>query len=357
NDVQAVLATDKVRFHGQEVAFVVADDHYSARDALELIDVDYEMLDPVVDVRTALSPEAPVIRTDLDGKTDNHCFDWETGDAAATDAVFAKADVVTRQEIVYPRVHPAPMETCGAVADYDRISGKLTLWCTTQAPHAHRTLYAQLLGLPEHRIRVISPDIGGGFGNKVPIYPGYVGAIVASRLLGRPVKWTEDRYENLISTAFARDYVMTGEIAATRDGRILGVRASVLADHGAFNAVAVPSRYPAGFFGVFTGSYDIEAAHCQVRAVYTNKAPGGVAYACSFRITEAVYLIERLVDCLADELGMDPVALRRRNLLRPEQFPYRTRTGWTYDSGNYTATLDEALRLADYDGLRREQAE
>ncbi len=171
NDVQAVLATDKVRFHGQEVAFVVAEDHYAARDALELIDVDYDILDPVVDVRTALSPDVPVIRTDLEGKTDNHCFDWEAGDAAATDAVFAKADVIARQEIVYPRVHPAPMETCGAVADYNRVTGKLTLWSTSQAPHAHRTLYALVAGLPEHKIQVISPDIGGGFGNKVPIYP------------------------------------------------------------------------------------------------------------------------------------------------------------------------------------------
>src|ERR1700692_3191292 len=169
NDVQAGLATDKVRFQGQEVAFVVAEDRYSARDALELIDVEYDPLDPVVDVRTALDPSAAVIRTALEGKTDNHCFDWETGDAAATEAVFAKADVIVKQEIVYPRVHPAPMETCGAVADLDPVTGKLTLWSTSQAPHAHRTLYALVAGLPEHKIRVISPDIGGGFGNKVQI--------------------------------------------------------------------------------------------------------------------------------------------------------------------------------------------
>ena len=155
NDVQAVLATDKVRFQGQEVAFVVAEDRYSARDAIELIDVEYEWLTPVVDVRTALAEGAPVIRTDLEGKTDNHVFDWETGDADATDAVFADADVVVSEEIVYPRVHPAPMETCGAVADMERVSGKLTLWTTSQAPHAHRTLYALVAGLPEHKIRVI----------------------------------------------------------------------------------------------------------------------------------------------------------------------------------------------------------
>jgi carbon-monoxide dehydrogenase large subunit len=356
-DVQAVLATDKVRFQGQEVAFVVAEDRYAARDALELIDVEYDLLDPVMDARKALDPDAPVIRTDLEGKADNHCFDWETGDQEATEAVFARADVVVTQDIVYPRVHPAPMETCGAVADYDRIDGKLTLWSTTQAPHAHRTLYAIVAGLPEHKIRVISPDIGGGFGGKVPIYPGYVCAIVASIVTGKPVKWMEDRSENLTSTGFARDYIMRGEIAATREGRILAVRTHVLADHGAFNGTATPVKYPAGFFGVFTGSYDLEAAFCSMTAVYTNKAPGGVAYACSFRITEAVYLIERMVDVLAYDLKMDPVELRLKNLLKPEQFPYRTMTGWVYDSGNYEPTLREAMRIAGYDELRREQAE
>ncbi len=354
-DVQAVLATDKVRFQGQEVAFVVAEDRYAARDALELIAVEYEQLPAVVDVRTALDRSAPVIRDDVEGKTDNHCFDWETGDKAATDAAFARADVAVSQEMVYPRVHPAPLETCGAVADYDAVDGTLTVWSTTQAPHAHRTLFAIVAGLPEHKIRVISPDIGGGFGNKVPIYPGYICAIVGSLLTGKPVKWTEDRSENLTSTAFARDYIMHGEIAATRDGKILAIRTNVLADHGAFNGVAAPTKYPAGFFGVFTGSYDIEAAHCAMTAVYTNKAPGGVAYSCSFRITEAVYLVERLVDCLAYELKMDPVELRLRNLIRPEQFPYTTKTGWVYDSGNYEPTLRAALRIADYEALRREQ--
>lgn len=355
-DVQPVLATDKVRFQGQEVAFVVAEDRYAARDALELIEVEYEPLPAVVDVRTALDASRPVIRDDVAGRTDNHCFDWETGDRAATDAVFARADVVVCQEMVYPRVHPAPLETCGAVADYDAVDGMLTMWSTTQAPHAHRTLYSIVAGLPEHKIRVISPDIGGGFGSKVPIYPGYTCAIVGAMLTGRPVKWTEDRTENLTSTAFARDYIMRGQIAASADGKILAIRTDVLADHGAFNNVAAPSKYPAGLFGVFTGSYDIEAAHCTMTAVYTNKAPGGVAYSCSFRVTEAVYLVERLVDCLAHELSMDPVDLRLKNLIKPDQFPYQTKTGWVYDSGNYEPTLREAMRIADYDALRREQA-
>ncbi|GAA2523838.1 aerobic carbon-monoxide dehydrogenase large subunit [Winogradskya humida] len=356
-DVQAVLATDKVRFQGQEVAFVVATDRYAARDALELIDVEYDVLDPVIDVRQALAEGAPLIRDDLDGKTDNHCFDWETGDADATAAVFAKADVVVSQDLVYPRVHPAPMETCGSVADFDPVEGRLKLWSTTQAPHAHRTLYAMVAGIPEHKIQVISPDLGGGFGNKVPIYPGYVCSIVGSIVTGKPVKWMEDRSENLISTGFARDYIMRGEIAATRDGKILAIRTNVLADHGAFNGTAAPVKYPAGFFGVFTGSYDIEAAYCSMTAVYTNKAPGGVAYACSFRITEAVYLVERIVDCLAYELDMDPAALRLKNFIQPDQFPYMSKTGWEYDSGDYEPTMRLAMELAGYDELRKEQAE
>jgi len=355
HDRLAVLATDKVRFQGQEVAFVVAEDRYSARDALELIDVEYEPLTPLVDARRALDPGAPVIRDDIEGKTDNHIFDWEAGDKAATDAVFAKADVVVTQDILYPRVHPAPMETCGQVADMDKVTGKLTIWCTTQAPHAHRTLYALVAGLPEHKIRVISPDIGGGFGNKVGIYPGYVLTVVGSIVTGRPVKWMEDRSENLMSTSFARDYHMRGEICATRDGKITGLRVRVLADHGAFNNTAQPTRFPAGFFHIFTGSYDLEAAHCEVTGVYTNKAPGGVAYACSFRVTEAAYLVERIVDCLADELGMDPAELRLKNLLRPEQFPYTCKTGWVYDSGDYPRALRLAMDIAGYDQLRAEQ--
>ncbi|MFD8213578.1 aerobic carbon-monoxide dehydrogenase large subunit [Streptomyces sp. NPDC059697] len=356
-DTQAVLATDKVRFQGQEVAFVVAEDRYAARDALELIDVEYEPLPPVVDARRALDPDAPVIRDDKEHQSDNHIFDWSAGDKERTDEVFAAADVVVEQDMLYPRVHPAPLETCGTVADMDAITGKLTVWSTTQAPHAHRTIYAMVAGIPEHKIRIISPDIGGGFGNKVGIYPGYVCAVVGSIVTGKPVKWVEDRSENLMSTSFARDYHMHGEIAATKDGKILGLRVHVIADHGAFNATAQPTQFPAGFFGVFTGSYDLAAAHCTVTGVYTDKAPGGVAYACSFRVTEAVYLVERMVDVLADRLGTDPAALRMRNLLRPGQFPYKTQTGWEYDSGDYPRALRLAMDIAHYEDLRREQAE
>src|SRR3954468_7971199 len=356
-DTQAVLATDKVRFQGQEVAFVVAEDRYSARDALELIEVEYEELPAVVNARKALDADAPVIRADLEGKADNHIFDWEAGDKAKTDAVFDRADVVVKRDVMFQRVHPAPLETCGSVADYRASDGQLTLWTTTQAPHAHRTVYALVAGLPEHKIRVISPDLGGGFGNKVPIYPGYVCSIVASIVTGKPVKWMEDRSENLVSTGFARDYIMHGEIAATDDGRITGLRIDVLADHGAFNATAQPTKYPAGFFHIFTGSYDLEAAHCKVTGVYSNKGPGGVACACSFRVAEAVYLVERMVDRLAGELDADPAELRLKNFIRPEQFPYENKTGWTYDSGEYETAMRKALEMAGYDELRREQAE
>lgn len=356
-DVQAVLVTDKVRFQGQEVAFVVAEDRYAARDALELIEVEYDVLPAVTDARRALDPDAPVVRDEIEGRTDNHIFDWEAGDAAETDAVFASADVIVSQELVYPRSHPAPMETCGAVADFEPIDGTLTLYETSQAPHAHRTLFAIVAGIPEHKIRIVSPDIGGGFGNKVGIYPGYVLAVVGSIVTGKPVKWVEDRSENLMSTSFARDYIMQGEIAATKEGKILAVRTNVLADHGAFNATAQPTKYPAGFFHIFTGSYDLQAAHCTVKGVYTNKAPGGVAYACSFRVTEAVYLVERLVDMLAHQLEMDPAELRLKNFIKPEQFPYRNKTGWEYDSGNYERAMRLSMEIAGYDELRREQKE
>jgi aerobic carbon-monoxide dehydrogenase large subunit len=354
-DTQAVLATDKVRFQGQEVAFVVAEDRYAARDALELIDVEYEPLPAVIDARTALDPGAPIIRDDKDNQADNHIFDWEAGDRERTDDVFATADVVVAQDILYPRVHPAPLETCGTVAYLDPVTGKVTVWSTTQAPHAHRTVYAMVAGLPEHKIRIISPDIGGGFGNKVGIYPGYVCALVGSIVTGKPVKWVEDRSENLMSTSFARDYHMHGEIASTSEGKILGLRVKVIADHGAFNGTAQPTNYPAGFFHVFTGSYDLRAAHCAVTGVYTNKAPGGVAYACSFRVTEAAYLVERMVDLLAYELDVDPAELRMRNLLRPEQFPYLCPTGWEYDSGDYPKALTLAMDIAGYQALRAEQ--
>ncbi|MWV40721.1 aerobic carbon-monoxide dehydrogenase large subunit [Natrialba sp. INN-245] len=355
DDTQDVLVNDKVKFQSQEVAAVIAEDRYVAKDGAEKVDVTYDVLDPVVDAEDALAEDAPLIREDIEDKEDNHIFDWETGDEEATAQAFEEADVTVEEEMLYQRLHPAPIETCGAVGDYDPGKDKLTVHMTSQAPHIHRTLFAQVSGIPEHKIRIVSPDVGGGFGNKVPIYPGYVVAAAASYVLERPVKWVEERSENIQTTGFARDYDMTGEIAATEDGEILAVRTDVLANHGAYNAAAQPSKFPAGFFNIFTGSYDIDAAYASLSAAYTNTAPGGIAYRCSFRVTEAVYLIERMVKVLADELEVDPTEIRRKNFIQPEQFPYESPTGWNYDSGDYESALDLALEMAEYDDYREEQ--
>ena len=355
-DTQAVLATDKVRMQGQEVACVVAEDPYTAHDALELIEVDYDPLPVVTTPQQALAEGAPIIRDDKEGQVDNRIYHWEAGDKAATDAAFARADRVVRLSTHYPRCHPAPLECCGCVADVNPATGKATIYLTSQAPHVHRTVFALVTGLPEQNIQIISPDVGGGFGNKVPVYPGYVVATAASLLLGRPVKWVEDRTGNLISTGFARDYHMEGELALTADGRMLGLRVRLLSDQGYAYADAQPSKFKAGLFHIVTGSYDIPAAHVVAEGAYTNKAPGGVAYRCSFRVTEASYLIERLVQTAAYELGIDPAELRRRNFIRPEQFPYTSATGFVYDSGNYQRALDLALEKLGYQELRAEQA-
>jgi len=355
DDTQDVLVNDKVKFQSQEVAAVIAEDRYAAKDGAEKVEVEYDVLDPVVDAEEALADDAPLVRDELDDQEDNHIFDWETGDEEATNQVFEDAEVTVEEDMLYQRLHPAPIETCGAVADWDPGDDKMTVHMTSQAPHAHRTLFSQVSGIPEHKVRIVSPDVGGGFGNKVPIYPGYVVAAAASYVLEQPVKWVEERSENIQTTGFARDYDMTGELAATEDGVIEGVKVDVLANHGAYNAAAQPSKFPAGFFNIFTGSYDIEAAHGSLTGVYTNTAPGGVAYRCSFRVTEAVYLIERMVKVLADELDMDPAEVRRKNFIPSDAFPYESATGWNYDSGDYEKALDKALEMADYDHYREEQ--
>ena len=358
NDVQAVLATDKVRFQHQEVAFVVAEDRYAARDALELIDVEYDVLEPVVNARKALDPDAPVIRDDLEGKKDNHVFDWETGDAAATEAVFAKADVVVTQDIVYPRVHPAPMETCGCVADYDRIDGKLTLWTTSQAPHAHRTLYAIVAGLPEHKIRVISPDIGGGFGNKVPIYPGYVHAIVglaahrqAGQVDGGPLG--EPRQHRLRPRLHhARRDRGDPRGQDPRHPHERSRRSRRVQRHG--GAGEVPGRL--------------------LRSVHRQLRPRSGVLQDDRRLHEqgAGWRGVRLL--VPDHRGRLPRrAHRRLPGLRTRHGPHRTapartssgpsssrtrqQTGWVYDSGNYEPAMRKAMEMAGYAELRREQAE
>src|SRR6202047_1493533 len=363
-DVAAVRAEEKVLYQNQEVAFVIAEDRYVAADAADLVEVEYEALPVVIDPFKAMAADAPLLREDLQGKTKgahgkrkhyNHIFNWEIGDKEATDRAFKKAEVTIKELISYQRVHPCPLETCQCVASFDKIRGELTVWGTFQAPHVIRTVASLISKIPEHKIHVIAPDIGGGFGNKVGAYPGYICAIVASIVTGRPVKWVEDRIENLSTTAFARDYHMTAEIAATKDGRVTGLRVHTLADHGAFDACANATKWPAGLFNIVTGSYDFPAAHVTVDGVYSNKAPGGVAYRCSFRVTEAAYCIERAMDILAQKLGMDPAELRLKNFVRREQFPYQSALGWEYDSGDYHMAMNKALDTVGYKALREEQ--
>jgi carbon-monoxide dehydrogenase large subunit len=365
-DKQMVLADGKVLFQGQEVAFVVAKDRYIAADAIELVEVDYEELPVIVDPFKALEPGATVLREDIaetltgahgPRRHPNHIFLWETGEKEATEQALDAAEVVAEEMVYYHRTHPCPLETCGCVASMDKVNGKLTVWGTFQAPHVVRTVASLLSGIEEHNIRVVSPDIGGGFGNKVGVYPGYVCAIVASIVTGVPVKWVEDRMDNLMATAFARDYWMKGRISATKEGKITALHCHVTADHGAFDACADPTKFPAGFFHICTGSYDIPVAYVGVDGVYTNKAPGGVAYRCSFRVTEAAYFIERMIEVLAIELGMDAAELRRINFIRKDQFPYNSALGWEYDSGDYHTAWDKALAAVDYPALRAEQAQ
>jgi len=353
-DTQAVLATDKVRFQGQEVAAVIAETKYQAEDARDLIVVDYDILPAIISPDQAKADGASLIRDDKEGQKDNHIYHWESGDQAKTQAAFKSAAKVVRLHTFYPRCHPAPLETCGVIADVSSVTGKAVIYMTSQAPHAIRTVFALVTGLPEQNIRIISPDIGGGFGNKVPVYPGYVVATAASLLIGRPVKWVEDRSENLISTGFARDFHMTGDLALDKDGKMLALRVHLDSDNGAFFADAQPSKFKAGLFHIVTGSYDIPTAHVTADGYYTNKAPGGVAYRCSFRVTEASYLIERLVTNAALEIGMDQAEFRMKNFIQPEQFPYTSATGWVYDSGDYPKAMNVALDKLGYGELKKD---
>jgi carbon-monoxide dehydrogenase large subunit len=357
SDKQMVLPIDTVKYQAQEVAAVLATDRYTAADGVAAVEVEYEPLPVVVDPVKALEPGSPKVRDDKDS---NHIWHWEMGDKAATDLAFRQAEVTIKENIYIPRIVVASIETCGCVASWDPVEAKLTLYMTTQAPHAIRTVVALVaghLGLSEQNIRVISPDIGGGFGGKVPVYPGYVMAVAASVLTGKPVKWIEDRSENLQADSFARDYHITAELAAQKDGTLTAVRIKTIADHGYTDAAANPSKFPAGLFHICTGSYNFKQAFVEVDGAYTNKPPGGIAYRCSFRVTEAVHTIECMVDVMAHQLGMDPAVIREKNFIRPDQFPYHSVLGWEYDSGNYGAALHKAMDIVGYDALRKEQTE
>ncbi|HEY5668491.1 MAG TPA: aerobic carbon-monoxide dehydrogenase large subunit [Anaerolineales bacterium] len=357
SDVQNVLPIDTVKYQFQEVAAVLATDRYTAADGVAAVEVDYEPLPVMVDPKKALEPGAMKVRED---KGSNHIWHWEWGNREATNADISAAEVVVKEDIYIPRIHVSSIETCGCVAKWDSVEGHLTLWMTTQAPHAIRTVVALItahLGLSEEKIRVISPDIGGGFGGKVPAYPGYVIAVAASIVTGAPVKWIEDRTENLAADSFGRDYHITAELAGKRDGTITSLRIKTIADHGYTDAAANPSKFPAGLFHICTGSYDLKNAFVEVDGAYTNKPPGGIAYRCSFRVTEAVHTIERMADLYAHEIGMDPADFRMKNFIKPEQFPYKSALGWEYDSGDYHSALRLAMDIVGYEELRKEQEE
>ncbi len=356
SDTQMVLPVDTVEYQYQEVAGVLGIDRFVASDGVAAVEVEYDPLPAVIDPKKALEPGAPRVRED---KPSNHIWHWEWGDHEQTDQAFDKADTTVSEDIYIPRIHVSSIETCGCVAQWDPIEKHLTLYMTTQAPHAIRTVVALVtahLGLSEERIKVVSPDIGGGFGGKVPVYPGYVIAVAASIVTGHPVKWIETRTENLAADSFARDYHIHAELAADKDNKMTALRINTIADHGYTDAAANPSKWPAGLFNICTGSYDFKHGFVAVDGVYTNKPPGGIAYRCSFRVTEAVYTIERMTDILAHTLGVDPAEFRMHNFVKPEQFPYKSALGWEYDSGNYIAALRKAMNMIGYDDLRKEQA-
>ncbi len=344
------LAKDVVRYVGDAVAVIVAEDRYQAQDALELIDVEYEPLPAVVDPQKAAGPGAPQLHADIPG---NQAFHWSVA-GGDVDAAFAHADVVVKERIVQQRLIPTAMEPRAAVAQWMAATGELTLWNTTQNPHILRFLASLVTGVPEDKLRVVAPEVGGGFGSKIPMYPGELLAAFCSMKLGRPVKWTETRRENYQATTHGRDHVQDVELAAARDGRILGLRCTVWAGMGAYLSSAAPG-IPTILHGLMlSGPYNVPAVREDVFGIYTNTTPVE-AYRGAGR-PEATFMLERMIDKLADELKIDPVEIRRRNLLPPFDDGHAVVTGLSYDSGNYERALNTALDHIGYKELRAEQA-
>jgi carbon-monoxide dehydrogenase large subunit len=346
----AQLATDVVRYVGDCVAVVVAEDRYQAQDALELIDVQYEPLDAVVDPQAASAGTAPQLHSDIPG---NQAFHWTVA-GGDVDAAFARADVVVKDRIIQQRLIPTAMETRAALANYIQATGELTLWNTTQNPHIVRFLTSLVAGIPEDRLRVVAPEVGGGFGSKIAAFPGEFLAIFCSKKLGRPVKWTETRRENYQATTHGRDHVQEVELAATKDGEILGLRATVWAGMGAYLSTAAPG-IPTILHGLMlAGPYKVPAVKEDVYGLYTNTTPVE-AYRGAGR-PEASFMLERMLDKLSDALKIDPADIRRKNLIPPFENGHAVVTGLTYDSGNYQAVLEKALQHVGYQELRAEQA-
>ena len=348
--VQPVLAGERALFAGEPVAAVAAETRYQARDAADLIEVDYRALDAVVDLEKALAPGAPKVHPQFG---DNAAFRWEIkgGDA---EAGLRAAEVVIKQKIANPRVAPLALEPRGVLASYLPGEDRMTIWSSTQVPHKLRTLLAQQIGMAENRIRVIAPEVGGGFGSKLNVYREEALAAHASRELGRPVKWIESRSENFLATIHGRGQLGEVELGLKRDGTLTALRYNVLADCGAYYQLLTVSIFTLTGL-MLPGPYKIPNIEMKVTGVFTNKMATD-AYRGAGR-PEATYILERMLDLAAAELGMDPAEIRRRNFPAKSEFPYPTSAGLTYDSGDYHATLDKALQRAGYKEMRREQAE
>ncbi|GAB4214106.1 MAG: molybdopterin-dependent oxidoreductase [Roseiflexaceae bacterium] len=348
------LSVGTVRYTGDAVALVVAENRYVARDALDLIEVEYEPLPVVVDAKKATEDGAPQLH---ENAPNNIVMEWECGDKNAAAQAFDSAEVVVREQIVNQRLIPTPMETRGSIARYDETTGEFTVWMTSQAPHVMRLLLtAFVFGIPEPKLRCISPKVGGGFGQKIFCYADMAFTMWAARKLGRPVKFVEDRSENYKSSTHGRDHITDVELCGTSDGRITGLRVNTYANLGAYLSTIAPG-IPTTLYGrIISGVYKIPAAYCHVYGVYTNTAMVD-AYRGAGR-PEASYLIERMVDRFAAELGLDPAEVRRKNFIQPQDFPYHNGLGLLpYDSGNYEPALDKALAMADYANLRKLQEE
>jgi carbon-monoxide dehydrogenase large subunit len=350
---QYAMTNDRVRFAGEIVAMVVGESRYLCEDAVDLVDVDYEPLGAVTEAETAAGREAPVLHAAW-GDNIAVAFTHAVGD---TEAAFARADAVVRERFRVQRYVGMPIEPRGVLASYTHHDGMLTVWSATQVPHAIQQGLARVLDLPVHKVRVIAPDVGGGFGTKAYWYPEELLVPLAALLTGRPAKWAEDRREHLLSAAQARDHLHDIEIAATRDGTILGIRDRMWLDMGAYNTWA--TALPWNTVAHLCGPYRVPALSVDVKAIVSNKAPNA-PYRGAGR-PEVVFVVDRLLDCLAKKLDLDPVNLRRRNLIQPDEFPYDLKMPYrdgnplVYDSGNFPATFEAALKEADYEGFRAEQ--
>jgi carbon-monoxide dehydrogenase large subunit len=346
-----VLARGKVRYVGDPVALVVAETRDQAKDAAELIDVDYDVLPAVVNAVDALKAGAPQIHDEAPG---NKCYTWSIGDKAAVDAAFAKAAHVTKLDLVNNRLIPNAIEPRAAVAAYNRAEDAYTLYVTSQNPHVERLLMtAFVLGLPEHKVRVIAPDVGGGFGSKIYLYPEETAMVWAAKRVGRPIKWAAERSESFLADAHGRDHVTHAELALDRDGKFLALRVHTTAAMGAYLSTFASCIPTILYATLLAGQYTTPVIYCEVDAVFTNTAPVD-AYRGAGR-PEATYVVERIVHQAGVELGLPQDEIRRRNFIRT--FPYQTPVALLYDTGGYDACLDEAMKIADAKGFAARKAE